>query len=149
MLRHSASCRIAVFALGLVLLGPEIPALRADSGRAVYPPGLSFQVPQDLLAFLWDSITRLWNKEGCTIDPDGLKNGCSIDPNGLHKSGASLDNGCTIDPSGHCLSSLKSSAPLENGCTIDPNGLCITGTIALPTDNGCTVDPDGRCISGR
>lgn len=126
MLRHPVFRRIAALVLGLLLLGPAVPSLWADSARAAYPLGPSLQPSWEFLVALWDSMTQAWNKNGCTIDPDGQKNGCSIDPDGL-KANTSLDNGCTIDPSGQCTIEDNTPPPAENGCSIDPNGLCVRG----------------------
>lgn len=89
-------------------------------------------------------LKGLWEKEGCGIDPDGLKGGCGIDPDGL-KAGCGIDpdglkEGCGIDPNG-----------LKGGCGIDPSGSPLpspTGQSALASQGeaGCLIDPDGHCI---
>ena len=67
---------------------------------------------EDPLAALsdeFDSVTGLWSKNGCRIDPNGY---CIP---------ATIENGCVIDPSGQCVSEPITT---KNGCIIDPNGLC-------------------------
>jgi hypothetical protein len=39
---------------------------------------------------LWSILSRIWQKSGARIDPNGEKNGARIDPNG-GKSGARID----------------------------------------------------------
>jgi len=63
-----------------------------------------------LLVRLWASLTGIWIKEGCTIDPSGANcprsqspdSGCTIDPDGVCVPALSADEGCSLDPSGHC-----------------------------------------------
>lgn len=58
---------------------------------------------QPILAFLWNQMIRLWEKEGSSLDPDGkpqttsprTNEGGSLDP-----SGFLLDGGSSLDPSG-------------------------------------------------
>ncbi len=46
------------------------------------------------LSRLWNSLVRVWGKEGCRIDPNGQ---C------LPVSQASSDTGCSLDPYGRCI----------------------------------------------
>ena len=36
-------------------------------------------------------------------------------------------NGCRVDPNGRCLDGLQAPAPADNGCSVDPNGRCAPG----------------------
>ena len=62
---------------------------RAVSGRA--ESRLDESSP---LTWLWSLLDRVWEKEGCLIDPHG---GCVKEPVVAPK------NGCSIDPYGRCL----------------------------------------------
>lgn len=53
---------------------------------------------QPIFSFLWAQMSRLWEKEGSSLDPDGKQRpdgGGSLDPNGFL-----LDNGGSLDPDG-------------------------------------------------
>ena len=60
--------------------------------------------PMDLAARFWNLLTRMWNKNGSEMDPDGLqtKNGSEMDP-----SGAKLQTSVPVTP--------------DNGSEMDPN----------------------------
>ncbi len=45
------------------------------------------------LAWLWSLVERVWEKEGCRIDPDGQ----------CVKESVAPKEGCSIDPYGRCL----------------------------------------------
>jgi hypothetical protein len=115
-------------------------------------------MPIDPLAQLWNVLTSLWTKNGCSADPDGrclsgstvtTDNGCSVDPSGRCLPGASATtvtpkNGCQVDPNGRCL---PGTVTTKNGCQVDPDGRCLTSPTAKTTlDNGCSADPNGRCV---
>jgi hypothetical protein len=88
-------------------------------------------VPVDFFVQLWNGLTGLWTKNGCSADPSGscLPSGGSTLP---------TKNGCSLDPDGRCL-------PVKNGCSLDPNGRCLPGS-STAADNGCSLDPSGRCV---
>ena len=48
-----------------------------------------------ILAQVWDFLTGVWARSGCTIDPDGR---CVPRPSPTTE----IDSGCDIDPSGRC-----------------------------------------------
>ncbi|HYG62346.1 MAG TPA: hypothetical protein VEL74_07180 [Thermoanaerobaculia bacterium] len=56
-----------------------------------------FPSPADLLAQGWTLLTRLWDKEGCLIDPSGLPAPSSSTQTTPPAQG---EEGCLIDPSG-------------------------------------------------
>lgn len=108
-----------ILAVGLVLLAPWAAVAQPRNSELRSRTGRSLSVSADLLAQAWTFVSRLWEKGGCLIDPDGSKGGCGIDPSGR-------DGGCGIDPDGSC-STIQTTPPVqgEEGCGIDPNGLCI------------------------
>ena len=65
------------------------------------------------LSWLWSLLERVWEKEGCRIDPNGQ---CVTEPVMAPKEG------CSIDPYGQCL---PKPVTTKNGCIIDPNGRCL------------------------
>jgi hypothetical protein len=78
----------AVLVLGLVLGTPLVSwAAPRPTGRHA---GILEAGPAPL-AWLWSFLARVWEKNGCRVDPNGrcldglqapAKNGCSVDPNG-------------------------------------------------------------------
>ena len=91
---------IRSFAAALVLLVLAAGAAQARS-FAVRP------APAGFFDSIWEWVSSylpVWNKEGGTMDPDGLKAGGDMDPNGLKAGG-------TMDPDG-----------LKEGGMMDPNG---------------------------
>ncbi len=93
--------------LGIPLVSQAAPH-RAMSGRAE-----SWLDELSPLVWLRSLLERVWEKEGCLIDPNGR---CVTTP-------VAPKAGCMIDPHGQCLP--ESIAPTENGCIIDPNGRCL------------------------
>jgi hypothetical protein len=59
--------------------------------------------PASVVSFLWNALSRLWEKTGG-----------SLDPNGLPRTGQGTENGSSLDPSG---------APNQNGSSLDPDGV--------------------------
>jgi hypothetical protein len=111
---------IPALALSLVLVAPW--AATAQPRNTVVRPAATGGFPSQLLAEVWGFVARLWDKEGCGIDPNGLYiSGQSAQPT----PPAPQEAGCGIDPSGSCLSGLTQPAQGEEGCGIDPNGLCL------------------------
>ena len=67
----------------------------------------------DILARLWSTVSALWAKEGCNIDPHG---GCTA---------PSTKEGCKLDPHGACITEQPASSPTtDSGCMLDPHGGC-------------------------
>ncbi len=52
----------------------------------------------EMASLAWDSLTRLWSENGCTLDPDGCSQAREEVPASAEMD--SLDEGCTLDPSG-------------------------------------------------
>lgn len=98
---------VLVFVLGLVLLAPWAASAQPRSAGVHFVTTRSLSAPADLLAQAWAFVSRLWDKEGCGIDPSGGEAGCGIDPDGRN-------------------STTQPTPPTqgEAGCGIDPNGLC-------------------------
>ena len=67
------------------------------------------------LTWLWSLLERIWEKEGCRIDPSGQ---CVKELTVAPKAG------CRIDPNGQCLPDLQEA---DAGCSIDPYGRCLGG----------------------
>jgi len=86
----------------------------------------------DIFAHLWSTVSALWAKAGCMIDPHG-----SCLP--------SAKEGCNLDPHGGCA-----PPSAKEGCMLDPHGACITEQPAqqLSADEGCNIDPHGSCAPG-
>lgn len=102
----SLSRRLLIVALGLVLMVPS--AAIAGPARVLPAAEDSFLSPDDILAQAWAFVSRLWEKAGCVIDPDGRKASCVIDPNGspddpLTSQPLDGEAGCRIDPDGRCV----------------------------------------------
>jgi hypothetical protein len=104
------------FVVGLCLLTPLADAAQRPQGARV--ERFLLPAPSELFAGAWRLLARIWNKEGCMLDPHGA---C------VPKS--------TVVPSS------------DAGCGIDPHGGC-TGTGSSTSDNGCGLDPHGGCIGG-
>lgn len=69
---------------------------------AASPRGVRQSSPQriespltTLLLQAWETVARLWTKNGCGADSDGR---CAPAP----ASTSNVDNGCGVDPNGHC-----------------------------------------------
>lgn len=87
------------------LAGPH----RGVSGRAE-----SRLEERSSLGWLWGLLERVWEKEGCLIDPNGR---C------IKESVVAPKAGCSIDPYGQCVTEPV-TAP-KAGCMIDPHGQCL------------------------
>ena len=70
-----------------------------------------------VLARIWSLVTGLWSKNGCWIDPNGIRY-CT---GGISEGDPTIENGCQIDPSGQCVSEPVTT---KNGCIVDPDGHC-------------------------
>jgi len=64
---------------------------------------------------LWRLLVKLWEKEGCIIDPNGH---CT------KRMTAKSDAGCIIDPNGVCRGGTGTTVQADEGCILDPNGGC-------------------------
>ena len=115
--------RAAVFVLlGLILGAPWAAALEARPDGVPRQATWAARSTLDILHPLWNLLARVWNKEGCTIDPLG---GCV----------PKADSGAQATTS-------------KEGCRMDPLGGCLPGTTptnGVQGDEGCTMDPLGRC----
>ena len=89
MVRHFLPKAALLLVLILLLATPVAQA--AERGTHASPaagiPGLIVQA--------WDLLTRIWNENGCGLDPDGR---CVPEPIATPEA----DNGCGLDPNGGC-----------------------------------------------
>lgn len=112
---HNAFRRFVIMLTLFTVLGTPLVSLagphRAVSGRA--ESRLDERSP---LTWLWSLLERVWEKEGCRIDPNGR---CVTEPVVAPKAG------CMIDPHGQCLP--ESITPAYEGCSIDAYGRCLGG----------------------
>ena len=110
-MKRSSLCAIVLLSLlaGLIVVPPAAAAPR--SGPALSPLASVFER-------LWSLVSVFQAKNGCRIDPDGVRR-------------------CEPAP----------AAPAKNGCQIDPNGVprCEPAAVTVPTENGCIIDPNGAC----
>ena len=106
------------FVVGLCLLTPLASAAQRPQGTRV--ERFSLPEPSDLFAVAWRLLARMWNKEGCMLDPHGA---CIPKSTGVPSS----DAGCLIDPHGGCVPEPSAGTNSDAGCLIDPNGRCIGG----------------------
>lgn len=111
---HNTFRRFVIVLTLSAILGSPLVSL-ASPHRAV--PGRAEVRMDELspLAWLWSLLERVWEKEGCRIDPDGR---CVTEPVVAPK------NGCSIDPFGRCLPESM-APPTDEGCSIDPYGRCL------------------------
>ena len=104
------------FVVGLCLLTPLASAAQRPQQTRIEK--FSLPEPSEVFAGAWRLLARIWNKEGCMIDPHGA---CipksTVAPNS--------DAGCGIDPHGICIDIETSTS--DNGCGLDPHGGCIGG----------------------
>jgi hypothetical protein len=87
---------IVVLALSAFLGSPATSLAGPRSSAAAARHARAQAAPQGLLSRAWNSLVRIWEKEGCRIDPNGQ---CVPIPQ------ASADNGCGLDPYGQCTPS--------------------------------------------
>jgi hypothetical protein len=113
---------VALSLLGLILAAPGAWAAEARMPDQPWQAARLAEAARGFLGLFWGTLTSVWEKNGATIDPNGV-NGPG--------NGLAGDNGATIDPSGDGLIG-------NEGATIDPNG------DELAEDEGATIDPDGR-----
>lgn len=109
--------RIAVTVFLLYLVAAPGGAFAA-SARGVRHSSRKVETPlAALLLRAWDSLARLWTKNGCGVDPDGR---CAT----ASTSTSNVDNGCGVDPNGLCSPAPASTSNVDNGCGVDPSGHC-------------------------
>lgn len=100
--------RSLVLALALLLLASA--AVQAHPLRARPSAGLL----DDLWTWV-SSVLGSWNKEGGTMDPDGLEEGSTMDPNGRKEGG-------TMDPNGLQRQPPPPGSTSDAGGMMDPDG---------------------------
>ncbi len=95
----------ALLVLCALLASPlaAAPKFRSESFTAT--------TADDLFGWLRGTLSSIWSKAGCQIDPFGR---CET-----------AKNGCQIDPYGRCLDKADTPLNTKNGCQLDPNGRCI------------------------
>ncbi|MEA2604754.1 MAG: hypothetical protein QOF89_5746 [Acidobacteriota bacterium] len=89
--------RIALFVLVLILIAPWASAAQPQhrhAGRAA--EATSNPVSWSLLEILQGLLTGSWEKNGCSLDPNG-KPVCQQDSGTV-----TSENGCSSDPDGRC-----------------------------------------------
>jgi hypothetical protein len=82
----------------LLLLVAVLAAPWISAAAQTRPASVSASAPLDLFSSAWRFLTRLWTKEGCRIDPNGLCVPQLAQPLPEPRAG----EGCRIDPSGAC-----------------------------------------------
>jgi hypothetical protein len=108
--------QLTVFLFLLLLLTAPWQASAASARASRQSPPSVASLPTALTSWAWEALARLWDRNGCDIDPNGLRSPAS--PLVIHGK-----NGCTADPDGRCAPA-PAHANLDNGCTADPNGRC-------------------------
>ncbi|HEV7784078.1 MAG TPA: hypothetical protein VGQ28_02010 [Thermoanaerobaculia bacterium] len=96
MSRKSLGRKAALLVLGAALVAPwsamAAGRSRAEPRRERTAPA----APQGVIALLWGTLTRVWEEEGCSLDPSGLTGACHQG----HPLVGPANNGCSIDPNG-------------------------------------------------
>jgi hypothetical protein len=93
MFRRRLLRTFALLLVSLVLTTPLCEAASRSRASRISPPSAHLGV--------WEWVTSLWVKNGCSIDPGGLCATSPIShPPAPVPSESSLDAGCGIDPSG-------------------------------------------------
>lgn len=112
---HNTFCRFVIVLTLFAVLGMPLVS-QAAPHRAMSVRAESWLGELSPLVWLRSLLERVWEKEGCSINPFGR---CVTEPVVTPK------NGCLIDPNGRCLPA--STTPTDNGCSIDPYGRCLGG----------------------
>jgi hypothetical protein len=81
--------------VGLCLLTPLASAAQRPQQTRI--ERFSLPEPSELFAGAWRLLSRIWSKEGCMIDPNGI---CVPEPSA---GTTTSDNGCGLDPHGGCI----------------------------------------------
>jgi hypothetical protein len=121
-------CRPAlVLALLLLVVAPWEAVAGPRLGGAQRRAAFSESATPDFFSGFLGVLSKLWDKAGCILDPNGQ---CAPEEK----------EGCGLDPSGRCI-----PIQVDAGCGIDPHGQCAP----IQTENGCGIDPSGGCVSGQ
>jgi hypothetical protein len=96
MTRFSGRRKIAVLFLGLFLAAPWASALEPQGRPEPRTERFTIEPVHGLLAGLWEFLSSIWVKAGCSADPNG---GCASQPVGGGSSTTS-DAGGSLDPDG-------------------------------------------------
>jgi hypothetical protein len=108
---------LAVFLFLLLLLAAPWQASAARARAPKQSPPNVESLPTALVSWVWEALARLWDTNGCGMDPDGR---CAPSPAlVIHAK-----NSCGIDPHGQCSPAPAPVTQPENGCGADPNGRC-------------------------
>ena len=78
MICRSVARRVAAIGLVLALQSPWLPT--SEAGGRNETPRIFLQEDRGLFAGLWSSLTTLWDKNGCAIDPNGCAPGQQSKP---------------------------------------------------------------------
>lgn len=116
MSRFSLVSRAFTLLLILVLLPLALGAAPLRTG-ATKPDATNQWTAETLPVTLWSWLFKVWEK-----------------------------NGCGLDPSGRCATLVQPTHP-DNGCGLDPHGTCASVVQPVLTGNGCGLAPNGRCDS--
>lgn len=109
--------QLAVFLFLLLLLTAPWQASAASARASRQSPPNVESLPNALVNWAWEALARVWDKNGCGIDPDGR---CATAPAPVIHG----KNGCGADPNGRCLPTPVPAIQVDNGCDVDPNGRC-------------------------
>lgn len=107
MIRFNLLRAAALLVLCALLASPlaAAPKFRSESSPTA--------AAEDLFGWLRGTLSLMWSKAGCQVDPDG---NCGT-----------AKNGCQLDPFGRCLDAATStSVNTKAGCQVDPFGRCIS-----------------------
>lgn len=111
-------CRMTAVLLLLLAAILAAPLAAAAAPRTEGPRLSTATAPDsfDLLDRAWSFLRKVWSKEGCSINPNGL---CWQPP-------AQTKDSCSINPDGQCKPGTKSPPPAQTktSCGIDPSGQC-------------------------
>lgn len=118
MVRYISLRTLVLLALCAALL---VPSFASAAPRSL-PASWTSPEAENFTGWLWNALTSVWRKNGCSVDPFG------------HCLPETTKAGCSIDPFGQCL-------PVKAGCRIDPFGQCLPEKL----ENGCSLDPFGQC----
>ena len=96
MSRESLRRKAALLVLGAVLVAPW-PSFAAGRNRAEpRHERAAVASSTEVLAFLWGTLTSIWEENGCSIDPSGLTGACQ---QGHSLAGPGV-NACSLNPDG-------------------------------------------------
>ena len=93
---------VVVLALSAVL-GSPATSLAGSRPHSAPRHSRAHTAAQTPLSRLWDAVVRIWEK-----------------------------NGCGVEPYGQCLPTTTQGS-VDDGCSVGPDGQCVAGTSALTT----------------